>query len=154
MGPQPVLFLDSVEVNIDSFRLLDPFNISNITKLESKSAIKVLGEKGADGAFYVTTVKAAKAYYWRYFSTKSEKYRQLVDSPQADTSVLYVLNGKPLTDKAAPGALFLINNKNFKRLKVLDKEDASKYLTAPKLWVVSIKAKRPKGLVNTSKLTK
>ncbi len=96
MGPNPVLFLDSVEVSIDSFRVIDPFNISNVSKLESKSAIKILGEKGADGAFYVTTIKAAKAYYRRYFSKRSETYRQLIDSLQSDGPVQYVLNGEPI----------------------------------------------------------
>jgi len=150
MGQNPVLFLDSIETNMSSLQTLNPFDISNISIVKPKKAKKLIGDKGTDGAIYVTTVKAAKVIYWSFFRAKSEEYRQLISSPQADTIVQYVLNGQTLTDSAAPGSLFLINDRNFKSLQVVDKEKLLSNDVIPKRYVVSIKARRPKGLVKTS----
>jgi hypothetical protein len=108
-----------------------------------------LGNKGVDGAIYVTTVKAAKVIYWNYFISKSDEYKQLFNSSQADTTAQYVLNGEALTDNAAKGSLFLIIDKNFKTLNIIDKADG-KYLmdnVNPKRYIVVITTKRPKGLM-------
>lgn len=149
MGQIPIVFLDSVETEMSALQTLNPFDISNIGIVKPTKAKKLLGDKGVDGAIYVTTVKAAKAIYWNYFSSKSDEYKQLFSSPQADTTAQYVLNGEALSDSAAPGSLFLINNKNFKTINVIDKENG-KYLmdnVIPKRYIVVITAKRLKGLV-------
>lgn len=149
IGQNPVIFLDRVETEMSALQTLGPYDISNVSIVESKKAKKLLGDKGVDGAIYVTTVKAAKILYWNYLKSKSEEYRQLIDTPQADTVVQYILNGKPLSDTAAPGSLFLINDKNFKSLDIIDKS-SGKFLmdnVIPKRYLVIITAKRPKGLV-------
>jgi hypothetical protein len=153
MGQSPILFLDSVETNINLLQTLNPFDISNISILKPKKAKKVLGDKGVDGAIYVTTIKAAKVIYWNYLSSKSKEYGRLFDSPQADTTAHYILNGEALTDSVAPGSLFLVNNKTFKTINIIDKEDG-KYLMDKvilKRFIVIITAKQPKGLVKTKK---
>jgi hypothetical protein len=146
MGEYPILFLDSVETEMSVLQVLNPFDISNISVVKPKKAKKLLGAKGADGAIYVTTVKAAKIIYWNYFRTKSYEYRQLLNTPQADTIIQYILNGEPLPDNAAPRSLFLITDKNFESLDVIDKEKLLSDNVIPKRYLVSIRAKRPKGL--------
>ena len=150
MGQNPSLFLDSVETNMSTLQTLNPFDISNVSVVKRKKAKKLIGNKGADGAVYVTTIKAARKIYWKFFSTKSDEYRELVPSPQADTIVQYVLNGQPLTDTSAPGNLLLINEKNFKSLEIIDKEKILSDNVKPRRYVVAIKARRPKGLIKTS----
>ena len=147
MGQNPIVFLDSVKTEMSALQTLNPFDISNIGIVKPKKAKKLLGDKGVDGAIYVTTIKAAKIIYWNYFRTKSDEYRQLLTSPQADTIVQYILNGEALSDSAAPGTLFLITDKNFKSLDILDKEKLLSDNVIPKRYVVAIRAKRPKGLV-------
>lgn len=149
MGQNPIVFLDSVESEMNFLQTFNPFDISNISIVKPKKAKKLLGDNGVDGAIYVTTVKAAKTKYWSYLSSKSDEYGRIFNSPQADTIAQYVLNGEALSDSAAPGSLFLINDKNFKTINVIDKEDG-KYLmdnVVPKRYIVIITAKRPKGLV-------
>jgi hypothetical protein len=149
MGQNPVLFLDSVETNMTALQTLNPFDISNISIVKPRKAVKHLGDKGLDGAIYITTVRAAKVTYWKYLSSKSDEYRRLFNSPQADSIAQYVLNGEALSDSAAPGSLFLINDKNFKTINVINKENG-KYLmdnVAPKRYIVIITAKSPKGLL-------
>jgi len=149
MGQNPIVFLDSVETEMNSLQTLNPFDISNISIVKPKKAKKLLGDKGLDGAIYVTTVKAAKVIYWNYLSSKSNEYGRLFNSPQADTTAQYILNGEALSDSASSGSLFLINDKNFKTINVIDKEDG-KYLmdnVIPKRYIIVITAKRPKGLL-------
>ncbi len=149
------MFLDSIESEINILQTLNPFDISNISIVMPKKAKKLLGDKGVDGAIYVTTVKAAKTIYWNYLSLKSDEYGRIFNSPQADSIAQYVLNGEVLSDSAAPGSLFLINDKNFKTINVIDKQDG-KYLmdnVVPKRYIVIITAKRPKGLVKKKTTT-
>ncbi|NCU06236.1 MAG: hypothetical protein GXC73_19950 [Chitinophagaceae bacterium] len=155
MGQNPIVFLDSVESEISSLQTLNPFDISNISIVRPKKAKKLLGDKGVDGAIYVTTVKAAKTIYWNYLNSKSDEYGRIFNSPQADTTAQYVLNGEALSDSAAPGSLFLINDKNFKTINIIDKQDG-KYLmdnVIPKRYIVIITAKRPKRLVKKKTTT-
>jgi hypothetical protein len=152
MGMFPLLFLDSVQTNMTELNAVNPFDISNITILPPKKATKTLGENGSDGAIYVTTVKAAKIKNWILFKEKSDKYNQLLNSAQADTIVQYVLNKKLLSDSAAPGKLYWINDKNFKSLQVIDKEKEVSVYTSTKRFIVLITARNPaKGLIKMGK---
>jgi hypothetical protein len=143
------MFLDSIETEIGLLQALNPFEISNISIVKPKKAKKILGPKAVDGAIYVTTIKSAKLIYWNYFCSKSDIYKQLFKTSQADSIAQYVLNGKILSDTAASRNLFLINDKNLKTINVLDNSDG-KYLmynVIPKRYIVVLTAKRPKGLV-------
>jgi hypothetical protein len=155
MGENPIIFLDSIETDMSEMQALNPFDISNISIVKPKKAKKTLRDKGVDGAIYVTTVRAAKIIYWNYLSSKSDEYGRLFNSPQADTAAQYVLNGEPLTDSAAPGSLFLINDKNFKTINVIDKEEGRYFMdnVVPKRYIVIITSKRPKGLVKKKTTT-
>ena len=146
MGQNPIVFLDSIETEMSALRTLNPFDISNVSIVKPKKAKKFLGDKGVDGAIYVTTVKAAKITYWNYFRTKSDEFRKLLNSPQADTIVQYIVNGEALSDTTAPGTLFLITDKNFKSLDILDKDKLLSDNIIPKRFVVAIRSKRLKEL--------
>ena len=66
-----------------------------------------------------------------------------------------MLNGEALSDTAAPGSLFLINDKNFKTINIIDKQNG-KYLmdnVVLKRYLIVITAKRPKGLVRKKTTT-
>lgn len=155
MGQNPVLFVDSLEVDMGAFQALNPFDISNISIVKPKKAKKLLGDKGVDGAIYVMTIKSAKQIYWTFLSSKSEKYKQLIPSPTADTVVQYIVNGEALSDNSAAGTLFLLTDKNFKSLDIIDKKDG-KFLmdnVHPKRYIVVVAAKRFKGLVKTKSAT-
>lgn len=151
MGPNPVLFVDSLEVTMTAFQALNPFDISNISIVKPKTAKKQLGGRGVDGAVYVTTVKSAKQIYWNFLSTKSERYKQLIPTPNADTIVQYIVNGQALSDSSAAGTLFLLTDENFKSLDIIDKKDGRFLMdnVYPKSYIVIITAKRFKGLVKT-----
>ena len=151
IGKNPVLFIDSTEVDMNAFQAFYPFDISNISIVKPKKAKKLLSDKGVDGAIYVTTIKSAKQTYWNFLSTKSDKYKQLIPTPTADTIIQYILNGQALSDSSAAGTLFLLTDKNFKSLDIIDKEDG-KFLmdnVYPKRYIVIITAKRFKGQVKT-----
>ena len=147
MGQNPIVFLDSIEIEKSVLQKINPFDISNISIVKPRKAKKLLGHRGVDGAVYITTITAAKISYWNYFRTKSHEYRQLLNSPQADTIVQYVLNGEALSDTAAVGSLFLITDKNFKRLDIIDKEKLLSDNVVPKRYIIAITAKHPRGVV-------
>jgi hypothetical protein len=155
MGQNPIVFLDSIETEMSALQTLNPFDISNIGIVKPKKAKKLLGDKGVDGVIYVTTIKAAKQIYWTFLCGKSGKYKQLIASPNGDTVVQYILNGQPLSDSATPGTLFLITDKYFKSLDIVDKEDGRFMMDNiyPKRYIVVITAKRPKGLVKKKTTT-
>ena len=145
LGAQPAFFLDSVEVSSDEFQKINPLFISNITVLHKRTAKKVLGEKGADGAVYVITIKFANECYWKFLSSVSDQYKQIVPFPAADSTVLYELNGEVLTSHSARGSLFHINKKTFRSLKIRKNTDSM--LGG---YIIAIKAKRPKGAIKLS----
>lgn len=144
MGPFPVLFLDSVETKMSILEEVNPMNISNIEILIPKTAKRSLGERGGDGAIYVTTVKFAKLNYWKFLSDNSNEYLKRIPNPDSDTSAIYILNDSVLT-KNPSGSLFLLNKRNFKRLNILDQPELEeKYGVADKQFGVIIKSKKVK----------
>jgi hypothetical protein len=147
MGEYPIFFLDSVEISSSILPQLNPLDISSIDIVTKKKAKKLLGKKGADGAVYIATVKFSKKCYWKFLCSVSDQYKQVFESPAADSTAQYELNGQLLTDQAAPGDLFLINKKTFKSLQIKD----SPY-TMLRRYVVIIKAKPPKGVIKLSSL--
>lgn len=150
LGQKPTWFIDSVETDFGSIKTIDPKNISNISVLLPKNAKKKLGSKAMDGAIYVTTEKAAKLKYWIFFSSKSIAYKQAIQNYRADTVVAYYINGNPLPDSAI-GTLYLIDKKNLKSLQFITVDSAHNPLLIykhKKKFILNIKAKRPKGLIN------
>jgi len=151
LGAEPVYFMDSVNVDKSELMKYDPSSIAIVTVLKGKEAIDIIGEDGKDGVVYIETISFAKSRYWRYFRSKSAEYSALVPVAGQDTTVQYILNGKIL-DKNFEGNLAVIDDKVFKEIKVLTKEDLQKqYGIQNKEAGVSIKSEAPKDLHNGKK---
>jgi len=146
LGSNPLIFLDSQEVEFNDIRDYDPFDIAHVEIIVGKKALKLLGERGKDGLVNITTVKKAKMSYWKYFSSKSSDYKNLVPDPLGDTTVQYILNGELLPNRH-DGALYQIANKNFRKLKMIGKDELiNKYQVTGRDIGVVIKAKKVKNV--------
>lgn len=151
LGMNPILFLDSVETDLENLKTISPFNISNIDIMSKKKVEKYFGDRGFDGAVYVTTVQAAKKKYWNFLRNKSPEYKEIVNSPQADTIVQYIVNGETLSEGAAPGTLFSISDHHFKNMRIIDTKKNEPQNISLKRYLVVIKARKVKGRVKTEK---
>jgi hypothetical protein len=151
LGAEPIYFMDSVNVDKNELMKYDPKNIALVTVLKSKEAIAIIGDEGKDGAVYIETISFAKSRYWKYFQSKSPEYRNLVPVAGQDTTVQYILNDRVL-DKNFQGTLALIDDKVFKEIKVLSKEELQKQFGIQnKNAGVLIKSDVPKDLHNGKK---
>lgn len=115
----PVFFVDSINVTRIELQEYQPNDIAVVTIYKDTNAIKLVGPQGKDGVVYVETKKFARTKYWNYFKTKSEDYLKAVPTLQADSSVVYILDGKVLKQNFE-GDLSTINDNNFIDLKVID----------------------------------
>ena len=144
LGPDPLLFVDSVEWDMSQIHKIDPVNVSNIEILKPKTARKIFGIRGKDGVVNITTMEFARFNYWRFFTSKSKDYLQAVPTPQSDTSVVYILNDSILT-KNPGGSLYFVNKKNFRKLFILTQPELSdKYGIKDKRLGVLVKIKKRK----------
>ncbi|MFT3904184.1 MAG: hypothetical protein QM727_13495 [Niabella sp.] len=125
LSKDPIFFIDSVNVTIIELQQYQPTEIAVVTVYKDTNAIKLVGEQGQYGAIYVETKKFAKKRYWNYFKTKSSEYLRMVPTPESDSSAAYILNGKILTENFE-GDLSTINDTNFIKLTVIDKQTLSK----------------------------
>lgn len=141
MGPHPVVFFDSVEISLDDMFNVDPMKIAYVLILKQKSGTELLGEKGRNGAVYITSVVVAKNSYWSFLASKSEQYKLLFPTPDADSIARYEINGNTLDVRAAPGKLYKISNENFKRIKIEEQPQGSISNTR---YIISIKTRRAK----------
>ncbi|SFA50887.1 hypothetical protein SAMN04488511_109202 [Pedobacter suwonensis] len=151
LGAEPVYFMDSVNVDKGELMKYDPNSIAIVTVLKGEEAMKIFGENGKDGAVYIETISFAKSRYWKYFRSKSPEYAALLPVANQDTTIQYILNDKVL-DKNFEGNLALINDKVFKEIKVLNKEELQKqYGIQNKEAGVVIKSETPEDLHNGKK---
>jgi hypothetical protein len=115
----PVFFLDGVRMNKDSLTTVNPNEIAAIDIYKDSNAVRLAGPEGVNGVVFITTKHFARNKYWHLFSSHSAAYRKAVPSPEADSTVTYVLNGKVLS-KDIEGGLFAIEPGDFRDLQVID----------------------------------
>ena len=140
-----VFFVDSTPTDFLTIEKLNPFEISNISIVKSEKNLSLNQEN--ECSIYITTVSFAKRHYWSFFREKSKQYKDIVLTPNGDSVIKYILNGKLLSDTSA-GSLFLINNLVLKKIKVISKEKLiRRYHETNKNYGVIVKTKRVKGLV-------
>ncbi|NLR67424.1 hypothetical protein HGH92_24180 [Chitinophaga varians] len=108
-------YVDSVLVP-DLDRVFASGNISRVTTL-THSTDKIL--VGSKGAIFIETKKFVRHRYWNIFSL-DEAYRKLVPSPDADSGVIYILRGKPLSHQPE-SSLAEVTAETFASLVILDK---------------------------------
>lgn len=136
----PVFFIDSVNVTRIELQNYQPTDIAVVTVYKDTNAIKLVGPQGKDGAIYIETKKFARNKYWNFFKDKSAEYLKVVPSPESDSSVMYILNGKALT-KNFEGDISRIDEKSFINLQVIDKTQLLKdYGIKDKLFGIVIRA--------------
>lgn len=144
LGNEPVFFIDSVNVTRIELQQYQPTDIVAITVYKDANAIRLLGEQGKYGAVYVKTKKFAKNRYWNYFKSKSPMYLRAVPTPESDSSVVYILNGKVQATNFE-GDLSAIDDSNFIELAVIDKQALNKqYGIKDKEFGIIIKARMAK----------
>lgn len=145
LGENPVFFIDSVNVDKDDLQKYDPNEISSVTVFKNKEAIALLGDDGKDGVIYIETKIFSRKRYWRYFASKSSEYKEHVN-PTDDTNVQYILNDRVLV-KDSSGDLASIDDKIFKSIKFISKEELSKkYNIENKDFGFQILSETPKNL--------
>jgi len=116
----PVFFIDSVNVTRIELQNYQPTDIAAVTVYKDKNAIELVGPQGKDGAVYIETKKFARNKYWNFFKAKSAEYLKAVPTPESDSSVVYILNGKVLKTNFE-GDLSGIEDNSFIDLQVIDK---------------------------------
>lgn len=134
----PVFFLDSVQVNKMVLSNYSPAEISSVTVYKDSVEIKKLYHKSAkNGLIYIETKDFAKEHYQNYFSLKSAEYANIIRSSKNDSGIQYILDGKIL-NKDYEANLSHLNDKNFKEIKIIDKDQLTKLygITDKKLGVL------------------
>ncbi len=117
-GNEPLMFLDSIQVNKGVMQTLDPSDIAFVTVLKDQNAIQIAGKEARNGVIYFTTKDFARKKYWTYFKSKSGAYKRLVTDMDKEKSVTYVLNGTQLEGGDYKQELFEIDDESFKGIDV------------------------------------
>jgi len=125
LGNDPVFFIDSVSVDKSELQKYDPNEIASVTVFKDKEAINLIGNDGKDGLVYIETKKFTKKRYWIFFKSKSTEYLKIVPSPDSDNNIQYILN-KRILDKDFEGTLSAIDDKVFKKITIISKEQLEK----------------------------
>ena len=125
LGNDPVFFIDSVSVDKSELQKYVPNVIASVTVFKDKEAINLIGNEGKDGLVYIETKKFAKKRYWNFFKSKSTEYLKIVPSPESDNNIQYIIN-KSILDKDFEGTLSAIDDKVFKKITILSKEQLEK----------------------------
>ncbi len=125
LGNDPVFFIDSVSVDKSELQKYDPNEIAFVTVFKDKEAIKLIGNEGKDGLVYIETKKFTQKRYWNFFKSKSTEYLKIVPSPESDNNIQYIIN-KRILDKDFEGTLSAIDDKVFKKITILSKEQLEK----------------------------
>lgn len=125
LGDNPIFLIDSVKVNNSAIQNYDPKEIASLSIYRDGEAISLRPEDGKDGVVYIETKKFSKKRFQNYFKTKSSEYKKIITQESDDNELQYILNGKILIENFE-GDLASINDKVFKSLKVIHKNELQK----------------------------
>lgn len=151
LGNDPVFFIDSVNVDKSEMMKYQPEEIAQVSAYKNASAISLVGPEGKDGVVYIETKSFARNKYWTYFKTKSPGYAKIVLTPESDSTVQYVLNGRILKNNFE-GDLSLIDDSTFKEIKIIDKQKLEKeFGITDKQYGILIKSAKPDNLYKAKK---
>lgn len=146
LGPNPVYFIDSVEVAQAALQQYAPESIAALTIYKDAEATRLVGARGKDGVVYVETKPFDTRHYRRYFARKSPAFAQLVASGAEEANIQYVLNGRLLTTNYE-GDLASIDDQLFQGLEVLDQAALRKrYPGSSAKYGVALTSRVPKNL--------
>lgn len=141
---EPMYFIDSIRTNKAFLEeAYQPSEIAFVSVYKDSNAIKIAGQKAKNGVIYITTKSFARERYWSYFKSKSQEYLQNVPDLEAEKEVIYILNGKALTENYESD-LFNVNDSNFIDMSLIDKKQLkNKYNISGKKLAFLIKTKTP-----------
>lgn len=125
VGDNPIFFVDSIKVDKPYIQQMNPKQVASLSVYTEKEAFDLLGEAAKDGVIYIETIPFAKKRFWTYFKSKSVEYAELVPTVDSDSTIQYILNEKVLK-KDYEGNLSSINDKVFKGIKIISKEELIK----------------------------
>jgi hypothetical protein len=118
---EPMLFLDSIRVNMGTLKTYKPSEIAFISVYKDSNAIRIAGKEAKNGAVYIITNKFARDSYWNYFKSKSADYQKTVPDIETEAEIVYILNGKVLKS-GMESELYSINDSNFIELTAITKK--------------------------------
>ena len=123
--PDPIFFIDSVKIAKSDLSQMNPNEVALITVIKDTITLKKFGPGAKNGIIYIETKGFDRKRYWRYFMSKSREYAKLAPTPENDSRIQYILNSKILKENFE-GNLALINDKIFKGLQIITKEQLIK----------------------------
>lgn len=145
ISDDPIYFIDSVQVSNKELMRYNPNDIAMVTVIKDPSTIKKSGINAKYGIIYIETKKFDKARFQKYFCTKSPEYTRLIDAVK-DSKIQYILN-KRLLDKNYEGDLAAINDKIFKGIRIINKQQLlSEFGITGKSYGVIISSDIPSNL--------
>ncbi|MBC9909231.1 hypothetical protein [Chitinophaga varians] len=118
---EPDYYIDSVFVTDKSMVRITPDEIACFTVLKHSTGKFVVR---SNGIVFIETKKFVRNRYWKIFS-ENAAYRKLVPSPDADSGVIYILKGNPLSAQPE-GMLSSVNTHTFAGITILDKKALEK----------------------------
>lgn len=150
LGKQPIVFIDSIKVDLAEMQKFDPNQIASVTIYKDSANIGIYGHT-TDGVIYIETKDFSRKRFLNYFKSKSIEFEQLLSSLGNDNSFQYILNGTVLKENYE-GNLAAIDDKIFKSLTVLNKKELNtKYGILNKDFGISIISDVPDNLYNGEK---
>lgn len=142
----PIIFIDSINVEPAEMQKFDPNIISLVTVFKSKEAVELYGEDGKDGVIFIETKPFSKNRYQNYFKTKSPAYKKIIEEELNTENVQYILNGKILTENY-DGDLASITDKTFKKIQIINSQELEKkYKITGKTYGILITSDVPENL--------
>jgi hypothetical protein len=124
-GNNPLVFIDSVNVDIREIVTYDESQVAIFSKYDTEEGIRMFGDAGKDGAVFIESIAFATVRYKNFFKSKSADYTEILLNSENDNHILYILNDEIL-NKDFEGNLALIDDVSFKNLKIISKEELQK----------------------------
>lgn len=150
LGKQPIIFIDSIQVNQLEMHKYDASDIASVTIAKDSTTLGLFGNT-KDGVVYIETKSFSRKRFINYFKSKSPDFKELLESLENDSSFQYILNGKALTENYE-GNLAAIDDKVFKSLTILDKRELTrKYKNTNKDFGILIISDIPEDLYEGKK---
>lgn len=121
LGPNPLLIVDSQEVNRLGLSRYKPDSIATVVMLYDTTATKRYVATAADGAVVIETLSFARQRFVSFFRKVSKAYDGLYASLGSNSSFAYIINDK-VQIGSYEGNLSAISEVEFEGLRVLTKE--------------------------------
>ncbi len=144
-GNDPLFYVDSARVNRIELEKLNPSEILSVSVYKDANITKLAGLDAKDGIVYVTTRVYVRNKYWNYFKSKSSEYSKIVLTPDADSTIQYILD-KHILNTNIEGDLSSMDDTTFKEIRIVDKDTLQKeFGIYGKTYGVIIKTKKSKN---------